>query len=126
MARVLIIDDNATNLDLMVYLLHAFGHTPVGVSNAVHGLREMRKGYDVVLSDIRMPQMNGYQLIQRIRGDTELKDAVVVAITALAMSGDRDRILSAGFDGYISKPIDPQRFVAEVESFLAIERGTPR
>lgn len=118
MARILVVDDNSANLELMVYLLRAFGHAPHGVSSALDGLLETKKGYDLILSDIRMPDMDGYEFARRVRSEPHVEKAVLVAVTALAMVGDRERVLAAGFDGYISKPIDPQRFVGQVEAFL--------
>jgi two-component system cell cycle response regulator len=119
-SRVLVIEDNRANLDLMVYLLRAFGHAPVGVSDGLSGLEAaQRDEYDLVLTDILMPSIDGYELARRFRSDPRLKDSILVAVTALAMVGDRERVLAAGFDGYVSKPIDPQTFVAEVETFLA-------
>lgn len=118
MARILVVDDNAANLELMVYLLRAFGHSPHGVSSALDGLLETKNGYDLILSDIRMPDMDGYEFARRVRSETHAQKAALVAVTALAMVGDRERVLAAGFDGYISKPIDPQRFVGQVEAFL--------
>lgn len=118
MARILVIDDNDANLELMLYLLRAFGHTPTGVSSAVDGLIETKNGYDLILSDIRMPDLDGYEFARRVRSDPEMNGIVLVAVTAHAMVGDRERVLAAGFDGYIPKPIEPQRFVGQVEAFL--------
>lgn len=126
MARILVVDDNAANLELMVYLLRAFGHEPHGVSSALEGLREIENGYDLILSDIRMPDMDGYAFARRVRSDSRAGSALMIAVTALAMVGDRERVLAAGFDGYISKPIDPQHFVQQVEAYLpAALRANP-
>jgi len=118
-ARILVIDDNPANLDLMLYLLRAFGHEPQGESNGISGLEAAKTGkFAIVLSDILMPGMDGYELARRFKGDSELSSIPLVAVTALAMAPDSERILRAGFDGYITKPIDPQHFVSQVESYL--------
>lgn len=115
-ARILVIDDNPANLELMVYLLKAFGHVPVGVSNADDGLRRMGEGFDLILTDIRMPEIDGYEFAKRARAADS--NAPIVAVTAHAMVGDRERVLASGFNGYISKPIEPVSFVGQVDAFL--------
>jgi CheY-like chemotaxis protein len=119
-ARILVADDNAANLDLMLYLLRAFGHDALGVSSGQAALEAARnQAFDLVLSDILMPGMDGYELARRLKSDPRLAKIPLVAVTALAMLGDRERIADVGFDGYISKPIEPQSFVAQLEGFLA-------
>jgi CheY-like chemotaxis protein len=129
-ALILVIEDNPQNLRLMIYLLESFGHTTVSALEGLSGLEAALRGtYDLVLSDIMMPGIDGYELARRFKADERLKAIPLIAVTALAMVGDRDRVLSAGFDGYISKPIDPQRFVSEVDAFLPqglrSQRGQP-
>lgn len=123
-ARILLIEDNATNLDLMNYLLHALGFDVECATDGVSGLEAARSGaYDLILSDILMPDLDGYELARQVKADERLKTIPLVAITALAMAGDRDKIIAAGFDGYISKPIDPQKFRAQIQPFLKAESG---
>jgi CheY-like chemotaxis protein len=118
-ARVLVVDDNPTNLDLMTYLLRAFGHEPTGVANGTTALEAVRAGdFALVLTDILMPGIDGYELARRLKGDPSLASTPLIAVTALAMPGDRERIEAMGFDGYIAKPIDPQVFVSQVEAYL--------
>lgn len=125
-ARILVVDDNPNNLDLILYLLRAFGHSPVGFTTAHAALEQARTFYyDLILADIRMPDMDGFEFARRVRSDARLKDARLVAVTAMAMAGDRERILQAGFDGYLSKPIDPERFVHQIEGFLAPPKTAP-
>jgi two-component system cell cycle response regulator len=117
--RILVIDDNPANLDLMLYLLRAYGHDAVGVSDGVAGYEAAKSGeYALVLTDILMPGIDGYEIARRMKADARLATTPLVAITALAMAGDRERIDAAGFDGYISKPIEPTRFVAQIEQHL--------
>lgn len=120
MARILVIEDNAANLELMSYLLGAFGHTSLVAEDGDHGLEiAHREALDVVICDVQLPTIDGYEVARQLKGDAQLKNIPLIAVSALAMVGDRDRILSAGFNGYISKPIDPQTFVTQVEEFLA-------
>lgn len=117
--RILVIDDNPANLDLMLYLLRAFGHDVVGISDGLAGYEAVRSGeYDLVLTDILMPGIDGYEIARRLKSDERLATTPLVAITALAMASDRARIDAAGFDGYITKPIEPTTFVAQIERHL--------
>ena len=119
MARILVVDDNASNLELALYLLRAFGHEAHGAADGAIGLEALRfTSFDLVLSDILMPHVDGYELLRQMRADSSLSACKVVAVTASAMVGDREKMIASGFDGYISKPIDPQGFVALVDSYL--------
>jgi two-component system, cell cycle response regulator len=119
MARILVIEDNPANLDLMTYLLSAFGHTPLVAHDGAEGWEAaQREVPDVVLCDVQLPKVDGFEVARRIKSHPELRETPLVAVTALAMVGDRDRMLAAGFDGYISKPIIPETFVSQVEMFL--------
>ena len=124
-ARILLIEDNAANLDLMTYLLRAFGYDVTSATDGAAGLERALAGqYDLVLTDILMPQMDGYEFARRFRAEAQFADTPLVAVTALAMTGDREKILARGFDGYIAKPIDPQRFGAQIAAFVQeAERG---
>jgi two-component system cell cycle response regulator len=118
-ARILVIDDNRANLDLMVYLLEAFGHTAEGVADSRAGLEAARnKNYDAIITDILMPELDGYAIARSLKEEGGLLDTPVIAVTALAMAGDREHILSAGFDGYIPKPIEPHAFVKQIDAYL--------
>jgi len=119
MARILVIDDNRDNLDLMQYLLRAFGHEALIASGGESGVALARlERPALVVCDVHMPGADGYAVLQALRGDALLRETPVLAVTALNMRGDRERCLAAGFDGYLAKPIDPQTFVAHVETFL--------
>lgn len=119
-ARVLLIEDNRPSLELMSYLLHAFGHRPLEADDGIAGLEAMRRERpDLVICDLDLPRLDGYTLAGRAKADPELRDIPLVAVTALAMVGDRDRALRAGFDGYMSKPIEPETFVQEIERYLS-------
>src|SRR6185503_16973115 len=119
-ARVLVIEDNRANLELMTYLLRAYKHEPVSAEDGETGLELARSGRpDVVICDIQLPGIDGYEVLRRLKSDAATRAIPVVAVTAFAMVGDRDRALAAGFDGYIGKPIVPETFVSQVERFIA-------
>jgi two-component system cell cycle response regulator len=120
MARILIIEDNPENMQLMVYLLTAFGHTVLETTTGEPGLTLARtEAPDLILCDLHMPGMDGYEVAQRLKLDLKLAAVPLVAVTAYAMVGDREKVLTAGFNGYISKPINPESFVGEIEMFLS-------
>ena len=119
MASILVVDDNPVNLDLMLYLLRHFGHAAEGATDGLSGMASAQNGaYDLVLCDVLMPGIDGYEFARRFKENAILKQIPLVAVTALAMAGDRERVAAAGFDGYIGKPIEPQIFVSQVESYL--------
>jgi CheY-like chemotaxis protein len=118
-ARVLVVEDQIENRNLMAYLLRAFAHEVTTADDGGAGLTAARRDRpDLMVIDIQMPVMDGFELVAALKADPELAAIPAVAVTALAMVGDRDRILAAGFDGYVSKPIDAMTFVGELESFL--------
>ncbi|MES2319463.1 MAG: EAL domain-containing protein [Pseudomonadota bacterium] len=118
-ARILIIEDNPTNMELMVYLLTAFGYTPLMAIDGVEGVQAAReRSPDLIICDIHLPKLDGYGVVAALKKDAQLRHIPVLAVTALAMVGDRERLLAAGFDGYLGKPIEPDTFVAELEAYL--------
>ncbi len=121
-ARILLIEDNPANLELMVYLLQAFGYAPASADDGEAGLAAARAAPpDLIVCDVHLPKLDGYGVLAGLKQDAALRYIPVLAVTALAMVGDRDKILAAGFDGYIAKPITPEDFVPVVESFLRPE-----
>jgi len=118
-ARILIIEDNPTNMELMVYLLKAFGHTPLMAYDGESGVQSARETKpDLIVCDVHLPKLDGFGVVAALKADAVLAAVPVLAVTALAMVGDRERLLAAGFDGYIGKPIEPATFVTELEAFL--------
>src|SRR5690348_7930396 len=114
-SRILVIEDNPTNLELMAYLLRAFSHTVLTACDGQAGLEiARRESPDLIVCDIQLPKLDGYAVAQQIKGHPALRAIPLVAVTALAMVGDRNRVLAAGFDGYLAKPIAPRTFVAQV------------
>ena len=114
MARILIVEDSPDNMKLFRTLLTMRGHEVVGLSGG-DGLLDTisREQPALVLMDIQLPGKDGFELLHEIRG-SEHRALRVLALTAHAMSGDRERALEAGFDGYITKPIDIRSFPEQV------------
>lgn len=118
-ARILVIEDNPANLELMSYLLRAFGHEVLTACDGEAGLEAARReSPDLIVCDIQIPKIHGLDVARQLKSHPSLKKIPLVAVTAFAMVGDRDKVLSAGFDGYIAKPITPETFVQQVETFL--------
>jgi two-component system cell cycle response regulator len=122
-AAVLIVEDNPQNLELMRYLLAARGYAVTTVMDGMEATAALERSRpDLVICDIQMPAMDGYGLLGWLRGREALRDVPILAVTALAMVGDRERILAAGFDGYLSKPIVPETFATQISEFLERRR----
>jgi CheY-like chemotaxis protein len=118
-ARVLLVEDTPAHRALASKLLHAAGHDVTAAETAEAGValaREMLP--DLVLMDLGLPDMDGFQALREIRDHPGTADLRVVAFTAHAMVGDRSKVLAAGFDGYLSKPIDFETFARSVGEFL--------
>jgi len=125
-ARILIIEDNATNMELMVYLLRAFGYTPLSASDGEAGVEAAKRELpDLIICDVHLPKLDGYGVVAALKADPATRAIPALAVTALAMVGDRERLLEAGFDSYIGKPIEPDTFVKQIESFLTGEMSAP-
>jgi len=125
--RILVIEDNPESLELMTYLLRAYGYATLSAADGGEGLKAVKNQVpDLVLCDLQMPAMDGYELARTFRQDPRLAQLPLVAVTASAMKVDREKVMAAGFSGYIIKPIDVKEFVGEVEAFLAPERRSSK
>lgn len=126
-ARILIIEDDPSSLELVTYLLVRAGYEAIPAANGLDGSRRALSALaDLVLCDLQLPLMNGYEVLKSLRNDPRTQDLRVIALTAFSMQGDRDKVLAAGFNGYMSKPIDPVTFVRDVESYMAPNVLAPR
>lgn len=120
MATILVVEDNATNMQLSTFLLESAGYTVVAATSAETGLTLAREGHpDLILTDIQLPGMDGLQATALLKADDATSDIPVVALTALAMKGDEERIRAAGCDGYVAKPLDYKDFLAVVAATLS-------
>ena len=120
MAKVLIIEDNPANMTLGTFLLQSAGHSVLAARDAETGLTLARAEQpDLVLMDIQLPGMDGLEATALLKGDEATREIPVVALTALAMKGDEERIRAAGCDGYIAKPLAYRDFLATISWHLA-------
>lgn len=117
--RILLIEDNEQNRYLVTFLLQARGWEVVHAVDGPAGLALVGEVNPVlILLDIQLPGMDGYAVAEALRANPKLDAIPVVAVTSYAMSGDRERCLAAGCNGYLEKPIDPQTFATSVEQFI--------
>jgi two-component system cell cycle response regulator DivK len=125
-AKILLAEDNASNRYLATYLLKNAGYTVLTAQNGSDALRlALAEHPDLVIMDIQMPEMDGYEATRRMQADPRLAGIPIVAVTSYAMTGDRAKALELGFVGYIEKPIQPQTFVAEIARFLPGKAAHP-
>jgi two-component system, cell cycle response regulator DivK len=120
MAKVLIIEDNAANMKLATILLESAGHTVLSATDAEAGLTSARgEQPDLILMDIQLPGMDGLEATMLLKRDDATHAIPVIALTALAMKGDEERIRAAGCIGYIAKPMRYKEFLATIAAQLA-------
>ncbi|HEV7839607.1 MAG TPA: response regulator [Gemmatimonadaceae bacterium] len=119
MAKVLVVEDNPANLTLATFLLQSAGHSVLSARDAESGLALARvEQPDLVLMDIQLPGMDGLEATGLLKSDPSTRAIPVIALTALAMKGDEQRILAAGCDGYIGKPLAYKEFLATIAAQL--------
>ena len=119
MAKILVIEDNAANMRLATFVLESAGHIVLGATDAEFGLTVARDQQpDLVLMDIQLPGMDGLQATALLKADAATRAIPVIALTALAMKGDEERIRAAGCDGYIAKPLAYKNVLAVINAHL--------
>lgn len=124
-ARILLVEDNERNLKLARDVLDFHGFDVTVATTAEEGLAHaVAAPPDLVLMDIQLPGMDGYAALERLRADRRTADVPVVALTALVMRADRARIVEAGFDGYLQKPISVRDFPEQVRAHLTAGRAS--
>jgi two-component system cell cycle response regulator DivK len=117
-ARILVVEDNDKNMKLFRDVLLAKGYRTVEATTGGEAVAlAAEHAPDLVLMDIQLPDIDGVEALDRLRADGRTASVPVLALTAQAMEGDRERFLAAGFDGYISKPVNIAEFVAAVEHY---------
>jgi two-component system cell cycle response regulator DivK len=118
--KILVVEDNALNLELASELLTGAGHTVLQARSAEEGLRLARtEALDLILLDVRLPGMDGLAAVRVLKRDAATRHIPTVAMTAQAMRGDEEAARAAGFDAYVTKPIDTRSFPAMVARLLA-------
>ena len=120
MAKVLVVEDNPANLTLATFLLESARHSVLTARDAETGIALAgAEQPDLILMDIQLPGMDGLRATALLKGDAATHDIPVIALTALAMKGDEERIRAAGCDGYIAKPLSYKDFLATISTALA-------
>jgi two-component system cell cycle response regulator DivK len=124
MKRILIVEDKATSRELLRTVLEQQGYAVDEASDGEEALRKIRaQPPDLVLLDLQIPARNGYDVVREVRKDPRLQSVPVVAVTASAMQGDREKVLAAGFTAYIAKPVSLVQLRHEVNQILGPETG---
>ena len=119
MPTILIVEDNPTNMKLSTFVLESADYAVITATDAEIGLTLARESHpDLVLMDIQLPGMDGYEATRRIKADPALSSIPIIAVTSYALSGDEDKCREAGCDGYVSKPYSPRQLLAKVREFL--------
>jgi CheY-like chemotaxis protein len=115
MARILIVEDSPANMELVTIALESAGHTLFHADRARPGIEiARREQLDLILMDVQMPEMDGIEATAILKADPRTRGIKIAALTAFAMKGDRERLIAAGFDAYIEKPIEYLGFLAKV------------
>ena len=123
-ARILLVEDDAINLELLDFLVSAAGYDTILARDGLEGVEMARRERpDLIVMDILMPRMDGYEAAREMRKDAALLETPIIAVTDLAMAGDREKIQQAGFDGYISKPIQIKQFIEKIAAYLSHQPG---
>jgi len=121
-ARILLVEDNIVNQKLATRLLEKMGYRSDAVGNGREAVKALETvAYDVVLMDVQMPEMDGYEATRVIRdpqSSVQNHEVPIIAMTANAMKGDRERCIKAGMDDYVSKPIEPKKLLEVIKTFL--------
>lgn len=119
--RILVIEDNEQNMYLMHFLLEVKGHTVIEALNGEEGIRHAQNSNpDIILLDIQLPGMDGYEIARIIRKTAGLEKIPIIAVTSYAMPGDREKVLAAGATDYIEKPIDPETFETQISRYYPV------
>lgn len=117
--KILVIEDNDLNRTLLRDVLEYFGYEVTEAANGAEGIDRVRESPpDLILLDIQMPVMNGFTFLGILKEDPALGGTKIIALTSFAMKGDRERVMAAGFDGYLAKPVDTRALPQQVRQWL--------
>lgn len=121
--KILIVEDNDDSRELVVKVLKNKGYLMVEASDGEEALEKVTaEKPDLILLDISLPKLDGYEVAKRLKAQEEFSDIPIVAFTAHAMKGDREKVIGAGFEGYISKPVNIRELPDQVKSFIRGKR----
>jgi len=118
MTKVLVVEDSPFNMELALEMLDDMGCIAAGATNGAEAIKNTENEvFDLILMDIELPGMDGISILKILKNRPKYKNVPIIALTAYAMKGDKERFLAAGFDDYISKPIDMDDFMKKVEKY---------
>ena len=113
---ILIIEDNEQNMYMLSYLLSNDNYKVIKAYNGIDGLKLAHENHpEIILIDIQLPDMDGYEICNKLRHNGLPKNTTIIAVTSYAMGGDKEKAIEAGADGYLEKPINPETFVSQME-----------
>ena len=119
MQKALVIEDNEDNMNLITFILHKSGYSTVWAENGKKGVElAVKEKPDFIILDIQLPDISGFEVLPLIRRAEGEAKVPIIAMTSYAMSGDREKLLSAGCTGYIEKPIDPETVMTEIRKII--------
>ncbi len=119
MSKVLVVEDNENNMELITFILEASGLEVLKAENGLKGVElATTTNPSYIILDIQLPDIDGFEVLKRVRDSEAGKDIPIIAMTSYAMTGDRERLLAAGCDGYIEKPIDPVIVMDQIAKVL--------
>lgn len=119
MKKILVVEDNDKNMYMISFIIQKMGHQVIQARTGEEGVEvAARERPDLILMDIQLPGIDGLETTKRIREHVASLDAPIIAVTSFAMAGDRERLLEAGCNGYIEKPINPDTIMGEISAFL--------
>ena len=122
MKTALVIEDNVDNMKLITFILEKNGYSTLKAENGKMGIElAIKERPDFVLLDIQLPDMNGLEVLKELRISEIDGEIPIIAITSYAMSGDRERLIGAGCNGYIEKPIDPVNIIDQIKKVIGDE-----
>ena len=119
MAKILVIEDNQQNMYLCTFILNRHRHDVIQAFSGREGIESAGKTLpDLIILDIQLPEMDGYSVARELKQNPTTRGIPIVAVTSYAMAGDRERVIAAGCNGYIEKPINPDTFMEEIAVHL--------
>lgn len=124
-ARILVVEDNPMNMKVVLMTLKRYGYTLLEAVDGEQALEmATREKPDLILMDIQLPKMDGMEVTRRLRQMPDFKQTPIIALSAYAMKGDREKGMEAGFDDYLSKPVNTRELPKVIEDMLSSRRGT--
>lgn len=123
MKRALIIEDNEDNMELISFILKKNGYETLQAETGLQGFKlALQEKPDFIVLDIQLPDIDGYEVLRRIRSSEINGNIPVIAVTSYAMTGDREKMLAAGCSGYVEKPIDPRKIINQIRKITGGEQ----